>query len=98
VTARAVGSLAELVELAFPLLEPGGVLVAWKRGDIDEELAAAGAAATALGGASFEIRTVDVTGLDGHRLVLATADGRAPDTYPRDPAVRRRRPWPKARC
>ena len=98
VTARAVGSLAELVELAFPLLEPGGVLVAWKGGDIDEELAAAGAAATALGGASFEIRTVDVTGLDGHRLVLATAHGRAPDTYPRDPAVRRRRPWPKARC
>ena len=26
-------ALAELVELAFPLLAPGGVLVAWKRGD-----------------------------------------------------------------
>ena len=32
VTVRAVASLAELVELAFPLLAPGGVLVAWKRG------------------------------------------------------------------
>jgi 16S rRNA (guanine527-N7)-methyltransferase len=31
VTARAVGPLAELVELAFPLLRPGGILVAWKR-------------------------------------------------------------------
>lgn len=31
VTARAVGSLAELVELALPLLRPGGRLVAWKR-------------------------------------------------------------------
>ena len=33
VTARAVGPLAELTELALPLLRPGGVLVAWKRGD-----------------------------------------------------------------
>jgi 16S rRNA (guanine527-N7)-methyltransferase len=98
VTARAVGSLAELVELAFPLLEPRGVLVAWKRGDIDGELVAAEAAAAALGGGTFEIRSVGVTGLEGHRLVLATAHGRAPDTYPRDPAVRRRRPWSKARC
>ena len=32
-TARAVASLADLVELALPLLRPGGVLVAWKRGD-----------------------------------------------------------------
>jgi hypothetical protein len=74
------------------------VLVAWKRGDIDGELAAAEAAAAALGGGTFEIRTVGVTGLEGHRLVLATARGRAPDMYPRDPAVRRRRPWSKSRC
>ena len=98
VTARAVGSLAELVELAFPLLEPGGVLVAWKRGDIDGELAAAEAAAAALGGGDFEVRPVSVAGLEGHCLVLATARGRAPDAYPRDPGVRRRRPWSKSRC
>ena len=34
VTARAIGSLAELVELALPMLRPGGRLVAWKR-DVD---------------------------------------------------------------
>ena len=96
VTARAVGSLPDLVELAFPLLRPGGVLVAWKRGDIDAELAAAESAAVALGGGSLEIRPVDVAGLHGHCLVLATARGRVPDAYPRDPAVRRRRPWSKA--
>jgi 16S rRNA (guanine527-N7)-methyltransferase len=33
VTARAVAPLAELAELALPLLRPGGILVAWKRGD-----------------------------------------------------------------
>ena len=98
VTARAVAGLAELVELAFPLLEPGGLLVAWKRGDIDGELAAAKTAAAALGGGSVEVRAVRVTSLADHRLVDATARGRAPDAYPRDPAVRRRRPWAEARC
>ena len=96
VTARAVSSLAELVELAFPLLRPGGVLVAWKRGDIDGELAAAESAAAALGGGNLEIRSSNVARLHDHCLVLATARGRVPDVYPRDPAVRRRRPWSKA--
>ena len=41
VTARAVAATADLVELAFPLLAPGGALVAWKRGDLQAELAAA---------------------------------------------------------
>ena len=37
-TARAVGRLATLAELASPLLVEGGVLVAWKgRRDADEE-------------------------------------------------------------
>ncbi len=52
VTARAVAGLAELVELAFPLLAPGGCLVAWKRGDLTLELAAADRAIAALGGGS----------------------------------------------
>ena len=93
VTARAVTSLADLVELAFPLLAPGGMLVTWKRGDLDDELAAAGRAIDALGGGSLEVREVQVGGLPGHRLVLASARGHVPVAYPRDPAARRRRPW-----
>lgn len=93
VTARAVASLAELVELAFPLLAPGGVLLAWKRGELDDEVAAARRAMTAMGGGVLEVRPVEVTGLTDHRLVVATASGRAPDQYPRDPGARRRRPW-----
>ncbi|MEX1171288.1 MAG: 16S rRNA (guanine(527)-N(7))-methyltransferase RsmG [Chloroflexota bacterium] len=93
VTARAVASMAELVELSFPLLVPGGVLIAWKRGDLHEELAIARSAIAALGGGSLESLDVAVPGLDGHRLVLATRTGRVPDDYPRDPAARRRRPW-----
>jgi 16S rRNA (guanine527-N7)-methyltransferase len=93
VTARAVASLADLVELAFPLLTPDGILVAWKRGDLAGELTAAERAVTALGGGRLEVIPVHVTGLEAHRLVVATALGRAPSAYPRDLGVRKRRPW-----
>lgn len=93
VTVRAVAGLAELVELAFPLLEPGGALVAWKRGEIDAELVGAERAIDALGGGELDVRPVPVDSLQGHRLVVATSRGRVPAGYPRDPASRKRRPW-----
>jgi len=93
VTARAVAGLAELVELAFPLLLPGGCLVAWKRGDLGQELAAAERAVAALGGGTIDVRPVSVAGLADHRLVVATTRAAAPPEYPRDPATRKRRPW-----
>jgi 16S rRNA (guanine527-N7)-methyltransferase len=93
VTARAVGSLAELSELAFPLLTVGGRLVAWKRGDIAAEMVAARGAVGAMGGGSIDQHAVKVTGLQGHVLVVVTKRGRTPAEYPRDPAVRRREPW-----
>lgn len=93
VTARAVATTADLVELAFPLLTPGGALVAWKRGDLRAELDAARRAVDALGGGTLRVHDVEVDGLPGHRLVVATRGGRVPDAYPRDPAARRRRPW-----
>jgi 16S rRNA (guanine527-N7)-methyltransferase len=93
VTARAVASTADLVELAFPLLARGGTLVAWKRGDLRAELEAAGRAMAALGGGRLDVLPVDVAGLAGHRLVIAERTGNVPDRYPRDPAGRTREPW-----
>jgi 16S rRNA (guanine527-N7)-methyltransferase len=93
VTARAVAGLAELVELSFPLLAPGGFLVAWKRGDLAAELATAERAVTALGGGRLDVHPVRVSGLEAHCLVVATIHGRAPEAYPRDPGTRKRRPW-----
>ncbi len=93
VTARAVGALDDLVELAFPLLVPGGILVAWKRGSIDAEVAAARRAMTELGNGRIETIPVVARGLDQHRLVVVTKRNRTADGYPRDPATRRRRPW-----
>jgi 16S rRNA (guanine527-N7)-methyltransferase len=93
VTARAVASLGELVELAFPLLAVGGALVAWKRGSIDRELAAARSAVEALGGGDVEVREAGVAVLEGHLLVVLVKAGPTDRRYPRDPAERRRRPW-----
>ena len=93
VTARAVASLADLVELAFPLLSPHGALIAWKRGDLSAEWVAATRAIDALGGGSLEVHDVVVGGLSGHKLVVATSAGRVPAGFPRDAAARRRRPW-----
>jgi 16S rRNA (guanine527-N7)-methyltransferase len=107
VTARAVAPLAELVELAFPLLLPGGLLVAWKRGEIDAERSAAQRAVDGLGGGWIEVRPVgagdppdpdvsapDLGGLQDHCLVLIRRGRQGiPAAYPRDPAIRRRRPW-----
>jgi len=93
VTARAVASAADLAELAFPLVEPGGVLIAWKRGDLGAELTAARRAVDALGGGALDVHDVAIVGLAGHRLVTISRTGQVPDAYPRDPATRRRRPW-----
>lgn len=93
VTARAVGSLADLVEVGLPLLGPGGRLIAWKRGDLGAELAAAGRAAAALGGSAPRIVPIGGTILPGHVLVVVRRERRVPPGYPRDPATRKRRPW-----
>jgi 16S rRNA (guanine527-N7)-methyltransferase len=92
VTARAVGSLAELVEVGLPLVARGGVLVAWKRGAVDDELAAASGALRALRAGPVRVVPSGVPGLDGHRLVVVPRRGPIDDRYPRDPAERRRRP------
>lgn len=76
VTARAVASFERLVELALPLLSPGGLLVAWKRDDgsgaLHQELAAA-ARALQRGGLDSppRIELVAVPGLEDHRLIIA---------------------------
>ena len=93
VLARAVAALPELVELSFPLLARGGVLIAWKRGDLSADVTATTRAMDALGGGTVQTIDVSVTGLTGHRLVIITKTGATPDGYPRDPAVRRRTPW-----
>jgi 16S rRNA (guanine527-N7)-methyltransferase len=92
VTARAVASLAELVELGLPLVAPGGVLVAWKRVPLDGELDAAAGALAALRAGPVRVLPSDVPGLEDHRLVIVARGGRIDAHFPRDPAERRHQP------
>ncbi len=98
VTARAVGTLADLVELGLPLLAEGGRLIAWKRGDLAAELAAAGRAARALGGSvprwhPHSAIVAQAGRLVGHGVVVVEKLAATPGGFPRDPAARKRRPW-----
>ncbi len=95
VTVRAVAPLPELVELAFPLLAPGGILVAWKRAPIDDELARAIPAIAALGGGVVDV-VVPPRSVPGLATTFSSSFTRraAPATAgPGPPAERRRRPW-----
>lgn len=98
VTARAVGSLADLIELSLPLLGSGGHLLAWKRGKLAAEMAGGGRAAAALGGSvprwwPYPEPFARAAGLDGHGLVVVRKVAPTPPGIPRDPAARSRRPW-----
>jgi 16S rRNA (guanine527-N7)-methyltransferase len=95
VAARAVGSLAEVLELALPLTREGGLVVAWKREDdgdgLRRELRDAGSIIRAAGGGRPEVVVVEAAGLAGHRLVLVPKERPTPVAYPRPAALRRHR-------
>ncbi|MEA2026272.1 MAG: RsmG family class I SAM-dependent methyltransferase, partial [Chloroflexota bacterium] len=95
VTARAVGSLAEVIELSLPLTREGGWVVAWKReeerGGLRAELRDAGSIIRATGGGRPEVVSIDASFLPGHRLVVVPKERPTPASYPRPAATRKRR-------
>ena len=95
VTARAVGSLAEVIELSLPLTREGGWVVAWKReeerGGLRAELRDAGSIIRATGGGRPEVISIDASFLPGHRLVVVPKERPTPASYPRPAAMRKRR-------
>ena len=105
VLARAVAALPELVELSFPLLAPGGVLIAWKQGDVSAEATAAARAMDALGGG-----TLQITDVPRHPARRASAGGHHQDGHharplparsrraPQDPVVTGNRCYPSPGC
>lgn len=92
VTARAVSSLAELVEIGLPLVAPGGVLVAWKGASLEAELKGAAGALAALRADPVQVLRSEVPGLESRRLVIVPRGGPIDARFPRDAAERRRRP------
>jgi len=93
VTARAVGRLSTLAELASPLLRSDGVLVAWKgRRDPDEERQLDNAA-EALAMAPEQILDVGNRAGSEHRhLHVIRKAGPTPEGLPRRPGMAKKRP------
>jgi 16S rRNA (guanine527-N7)-methyltransferase len=94
VTARAVGRMSTLAELASPLLRDGGVLVAWK-GRLDPaEQAELERAAPRLAMQPEEIRHVGPYVGSRHRhLHTVRKRGPTPDGLPRRPGMAKKRPF-----
>jgi 16S rRNA (guanine527-N7)-methyltransferase len=93
VTARAVGRLSTLAELASPLLHDGGVLVAWKGKRDPEEEAEMERAAEALAMRRERILEVgDRAGSRHRHLHVIRKSGPTPDDLPRRPGVAKKRP------
>jgi 16S rRNA (guanine527-N7)-methyltransferase len=93
VTARAVGRLSTLAELASPLLEAGGVLVAWKGKRDPEEERQLERASEALSMAPERVLDVgDRAGSEHRHLHVLRKTGATPENLPRRPGMAKKRP------
>jgi 16S rRNA (guanine527-N7)-methyltransferase len=93
VTARAVGRLSTLAELASPLLREGGLLIAWKGKRDEEEEAQMTRASAPLAMTPEQI--LDVGGRAGseHRhLHIIRKSAATPPNLPRNPGIAKKRP------
>jgi 16S rRNA (guanine527-N7)-methyltransferase len=93
VTARAVGRLSTLAELASPLLKPNGVLIAWKGKRDEEEESQLQSAAEQL--AMQPERVLDVgdrAGSQHRHLHVIRKTGPTPTNLPRKPGLAKKRP------
>lgn len=93
VVSRGVADLATLAELTLPFCVVGGLFIAMKKGDIENEVMAADNAIHTLGGRLREERRVELKEL-GEDRVLVVVDKLAstPGRYPRRAGIPKKRP------
>jgi 16S rRNA (guanine527-N7)-methyltransferase len=93
VTARAVGRLSTLAELASPLLGEGGTLVAWKgKRDQDEETQLADASNQLAMRPEDILRVGPYAGSKHRHLHVIRKTGPTPPDLPRRPGIAKKRP------
>lgn len=93
VTARAVGRLSTLAELASPLLKPNGVLVAWKgKRDAEEEKQLLNAAEALAMSPEAILDVGDRAGSEHRHLHVIRKTGPTPPNLPRNPGIAKKRP------
>jgi 16S rRNA (guanine527-N7)-methyltransferase len=93
VTARAVGRLSTLAELASPLLKPNGVLIAWKgKRDPDEERQIENAAEQLAMRPESILDVGDRAGSEHRHLHIIRKSAPTPTDLPRRPGIAKKRP------
>lgn len=93
VLSRAVAELATLVELTLPFCVKGGLVIAYKKGDIKQELSQAETAIATLGGKLKEVRPVTLPEFpDNRSLVVIEKVSPTPEKYPRRPGMPAKKP------
>jgi len=81
---RAVARLDALCELCLPFVRVGGLFIAMKGADSDDEIAGARAAIAALGAELQELVDYGIPGADAaHRAVVMRKTSGTPEKYPR---------------
>lgn len=89
VTARAVASLPVLCELCLPFVKCGGLFIAMKSGEVNEELAASAGGAKKLGASPFQMEAFSLVSHEngiapeGRTILIAKKQSPSPSTYPR---------------
>ncbi|MDO5028160.1 MAG: 16S rRNA (guanine(527)-N(7))-methyltransferase RsmG [Bacillota bacterium] len=92
-TSRAVSRLNILVELALPLVKPGGLFVAMKGKNVDQEVQEAEKAIKTLGGSLKEVIKFNLTKDDNQRALVVIEKVKAsPKKYPRAYGQIKKRP------
>ena len=92
VLSRAVGRLSTIAELTLPFCREGGLFIAPKKGQIEEELSQAAKAIDALGGKLKEVKKVELELLEQRFLVIIEKVSPTPQRYPRRAGMPAKRP------
>ena len=81
---RAVARLSVLSEYVLPFVKEGGLFIAYKSGDMAEELQEAGNALRILGGTVEKVSVFTIPGTDYERsLIYIRKTAKTPEKYPR---------------
>lgn len=93
VLSRAVAELPALAELCLPFCATGGLFIAQKKGDIEQELKQSAKAIGLMGGSLREVKRIELEELaDDRYLVVIEKRQSTPPQYPRRPGMPAKKP------
>jgi len=90
--ARAVANLATLSEYCLPFVRKGGIFIAQKGVDVEEEIRQAARAIKVLGGCLREIVPAQLPGLERRHIIVVEKIAATPDTFPRRAGTPQQKP------